>query len=207
MKCAELCSTRTQIVLPTIRTQAGIGTICVVGEAPGADEDRVGEGFVGASGRKLHALFESNGVTAFCKTNAVRCRPPGNRNPRSEEVQNCISYLDAFLLDLKPAVIVTVGWTPTRLFFRSKKRLYDVITSKSLAPDPHDVHTGLFGWLTGAACPVVGMPHTSPLAWNRNAPSGEKWSVIGQEQIRLACEIAKKRAATATRHTHTQGDA
>src|SRR5262249_21786561 len=83
-KCAQLASTRTQTVF-------GVGSIdpdvCFVGEAPGADEDRQGEPFVGAAGQLLNKIIAACGMKRedvfIC--NILRCRPPGNRTPSAEE--------------------------------------------------------------------------------------------------------------------------
>uniref|UniRef100_A0A7C4BEB6 Type-4 uracil-DNA glycosylase n=1 Tax=Ignisphaera aggregans TaxID=334771 RepID=A0A7C4BEB6_9CREN len=85
--------------------------IMLVGEAPGATEDEMGRPFVGAAGRLLTMILESLGVKreSVYITNVVKCRPPGNREPRDEEVEACSPYLESQILLLKPRVIVTLG--------------------------------------------------------------------------------------------------
>jgi uracil-DNA glycosylase family 4 len=79
-KCPQLVCNRTQIVLPSLNQ---IGGILVIGEAPGAEEDIAGVGFVGQAGKTLNKLFAHHGLTTndFNKANIVRCRPPSNRKP------------------------------------------------------------------------------------------------------------------------------
>jgi|UniRef100_A0A7J2T9G3 uracil-DNA glycosylase, family 4 len=85
--------------------------IMLVGEAPGATEDEMGRPFVGAAGRLLTMILESLGVKreSVYITNVVKCRPPGNREPKDEEVEACSPYLESQILLLKPRVIVTLG--------------------------------------------------------------------------------------------------
>lgn len=107
-RCAELASTRTQTVF-------GVGdptaTILFVGEAPGADEDRQGEPFVGRAGQLLNRIIEASQLTRdelyIC--NILRCRPPGNRNPTTVEAQNCREYLDGQIAIVDPDYIVCWG--------------------------------------------------------------------------------------------------
>jgi DNA polymerase len=89
-----------------------------VGEAPGAEEDRQGLPFVGRSGKLLDRLLaEEMGLTRDrCYiTNVVKCRPPGNRNPKPDEVAACRPYLEEQLELIDPAVVVTLGNFATRL--------------------------------------------------------------------------------------------
>lgn len=82
-----------------------------VGEAPGADEDRQGEPFVGRSGQLLSRIIESIGFTRdevyIC--NILKCRPPNNRDPQGDEVAACESYLQRQLAVLRPRVICCLG--------------------------------------------------------------------------------------------------
>jgi len=82
-----------------------------VGEAPGADEDRLGEPFVGAAGQLLTKMIEAMGFARsdvyIC--NVIKCRPPGNRNPEPDEVAACEPFLKKQLGALRPRMIVTLG--------------------------------------------------------------------------------------------------
>lgn len=83
----------------------------IVGEAPGAEEDRRGEPFVGRAGQLLDAILEAVGTSreAVFITNIVKCRPPGNRDPRPEEAAACSGYLQAQIALIDPALILAVG--------------------------------------------------------------------------------------------------
>jgi len=82
-----------------------------VGEAPGYDEDRVGEPFVGKAGQLLTRMIEAMGYTRetvyIC--NVIKCRPPQNRNPEPEEVAQCEPFLVQQLGVLRPRIIVALG--------------------------------------------------------------------------------------------------
>lgn len=106
--CAELAKTRTQTVF-------GVGSpkarIAFFGEAPGADEDRQGEPFVGRAGKLLTQIIEA---CTFQREdvyilNTLKCRPPGNRNPTTEENENCRPYFERQLEIIQPEYIVCLG--------------------------------------------------------------------------------------------------
>lgn len=107
-RCAELASTRTQTVF-------GIGPVdpdvCFVGEAPGGDEDRLGEPFVGAAGKMLDSIIVGCGLKRdeiyICNT--IKCRPPGNRTPKPEEVAHCREYFEKQIALVRPKHICALG--------------------------------------------------------------------------------------------------
>ncbi len=116
-------STCTRCPLALGRTQVvfGMGNpdadLVFVGEGPGADEDAAGLPFVGRSGKLLDRLMaEEMGLTrAHCYiTNMVKCRPPGNRDPRSEEMDACRPWLNHQIDMIDPRVVVTLGNVATR---------------------------------------------------------------------------------------------
>jgi uracil-DNA glycosylase family 4 len=82
-----------------------------VGEAPGAEEDRTGEPFVGAAGQLLTKMIQAMGLgredVYIC--NILKCRPPGNRNPEPDEVEQCEPFLKRQLAAIRPRLIVCVG--------------------------------------------------------------------------------------------------
>jgi len=89
-----------------------------VGEGPGHEEDRLGEPFVGRSGQLLDRLLREElgvGRDRVYIANVVKCRPPGNRDPRPEEIVACRPYLDRQIELIDPQVIVTLGNFATRL--------------------------------------------------------------------------------------------
>ena len=85
--------------------------IMVVCEAPGKEEDCEGAVLIGRSGKKLDEMLHAAGIdpATVYKTNAVRCRPPGNRKPMPEEVDACRTHLREEILRLRPRVIVAMG--------------------------------------------------------------------------------------------------
>jgi uracil-DNA glycosylase len=84
----------------------------LVGEAPGADEDRLGEPFVGQAGRLLDNMLAAVGLErgkGVYIANVLKCRPPGNRNPQPDEVAQCSPYLLRQIGLIKPKLIVAMG--------------------------------------------------------------------------------------------------
>ena len=84
----------------------------IVGEAPGAEEDRQGEPFVGQAGRLLDAMLGSLGLARGRNVyiaNVLKCRPPGNRNPEPDEVAQCGPYLERQVALVKPRLILAMG--------------------------------------------------------------------------------------------------
>jgi len=83
----------------------------VVGEAPGADEDRQGEPFVGRAGQLLNSMLRAAGLgrEQVFIANVLKCRPPGNRDPLPEEVRCCLPYLHRQIALIDPRLILCVG--------------------------------------------------------------------------------------------------
>jgi DNA polymerase len=104
----ELCGSRTQAVF-------GVGDrrarLMIVGEAPGAEEDRQGEPFVGRAGRLLNAMLRAVGLDReqVFIANILKCRPPRNRDPQPGEVAQCMPYLMRQIELISPALILCVG--------------------------------------------------------------------------------------------------
>lgn len=104
----DLCRTRTQTVF-------GVGSEraewLVIGEAPGAEEDRQGEPFVGRAGQLLDSMLLAIGLPreSVFIANVLKCRPPGNRDPRPEEVSRCLPYLSQQIALLRPKILLAVG--------------------------------------------------------------------------------------------------
>jgi uracil-DNA glycosylase family 4 len=107
-RCSVLAKSRT-------RTVFGVGplnpAILFVGEAPGADEDRSGQPFVGAGGQVFNQLLAEMGLdrSQVYITNLIKCRPPGNRKPEPSEAQNCREHLLRELEVVRPRSIVCLG--------------------------------------------------------------------------------------------------
>ena len=82
-----------------------------IGEGPGAEEDRKGQPFVGAAGQLLTRIIEaiklSRSQVYIC--NIIKCRPPGNRNPESDEIKTCFPFLERQIAALQPDFIIALG--------------------------------------------------------------------------------------------------
>lgn len=105
----RLCETRTQTVFGRGSPKA---RLLVVGEAPGENEDRLGEAFVGRAGQLLDNMFEAIGMDSNADvfiTNVLKCRPPGNRNPSGDEIASCQNYLLQQIAHLQPTLILALG--------------------------------------------------------------------------------------------------
>lgn len=104
-----LCKSRSQTVFAAGNPAA---ELMVVGEAPGADEDRLGEPFVGQAGKLLDAMLASVGHRRSENVyiaNALKCRPPQNRNPQPDEMALCTPYLYRQISLVAPKVLFAVG--------------------------------------------------------------------------------------------------
>jgi uracil-DNA glycosylase len=109
LKC-PLGQTRTKFVFGVGNPQA---SLMLIGEAPGADEDAQGEPFVGRAGQLLNKVLAAinfqRGDVYIC--NILKCRPPGNRTPAPEEVEQCMPYLKKQIDLVKPKLILCLGLT------------------------------------------------------------------------------------------------
>ncbi|MDX1596992.1 MAG: uracil-DNA glycosylase [Nitrosopumilaceae archaeon] len=108
-KC-DLCTTRTNAVPGKGNFNADV---IFVGEAPGRNEDKKGEPFVGAAGKKLDWALENAGVSrdSIYITNVVKCRPPNNRVPSEHEKDMCKNYLEREISIIEPKIICIMGNT------------------------------------------------------------------------------------------------
>src|SRR3712207_6310493 len=113
-RCPQLAATRSTVVFGSGNADADL---MFVGEAPGANEDRMGLPFVGQAGKLLHQLLGEAGLARddVFLTNVLRCRPPGNRQPHPAEVDNCQSWLLRTVELVEPKVICTLGNFSTKL--------------------------------------------------------------------------------------------
>ena len=104
----SLCKTR---ILPVIGQGSHSAKIMFIGEAPGAKEDKTGIPFCGASGKFLDELLGSAGIKReevyIC--NLLKCRPPGNRDPKSEELEVCTPFLERQIEAIGPKIISPLG--------------------------------------------------------------------------------------------------
>ena len=110
MSCTQcpLHETRTQAVFGVGHPQA---ELLIIGEAPGADEDRQGEPFVGRAGQLLNEMLRAIGLSrdAVYIANILKCRPPNNRDPKPEEAAACVAYLYRQIALIQPKLILALG--------------------------------------------------------------------------------------------------
>jgi len=108
-KC-DLCKTRTNAVPGKGNFQSDV---IFVGEAPGRNEDKHGEPFIGVAGKKLSIALDEAGISrdAVYITNIVKCRPPNNRVPKTSERETCQEYLKQEISIIKPKIICILGNT------------------------------------------------------------------------------------------------
>lgn len=107
-QACRLASGRTQVVFGTGNPHA---SIMFVGEAPGLNEDKQGVPFVGAAGKVLTRLLESVGLSRdeIYIANVVKCRPPDNRNPQTDEIETCKPFLLQQIQIIQPKLVCSLG--------------------------------------------------------------------------------------------------
>lgn len=96
--------------------------LLLAGEAPGKNEDLQGEPFVGAAGRLLDELLAEIGIArdqAYI-ANVLKCRPPGNRDPKPDEIDSCKGYLREQIRLIEPEVVMTLGNFATKLLLNTE---------------------------------------------------------------------------------------
>jgi DNA polymerase len=136
--------------------------VVLVGEAPGRKEDESGRPFVGSAGKLLDVALERVGLTRsqVYISNVVKCRPPGNRRPRSDEVTACTRFIDEQLGIIAPRVIAPMGNSALRHVFRRFGLGRAVIGEVHGSP-----HSVSFGWGEGVVFPLY---HPAAILYNRS---------------------------------------
>lgn len=181
-KCPHLVASRKSVVF-------GVGdsgaSLMFVGEAPGADEDKQGEPFVGAAGQLLTRIIKTMGFTreTVYIANVLKCRPDtpgktsGNRKPTPQEMQTCLPYLVEQIRQIRPKVIVALGATAVEGLFGKPVAI-----------------TKLRGkWQTFEGIPVMPTYHPSYLLRNQAlAVKREVWEDMLQVLERLGAPISDK---------------
>lgn len=134
--CKDLARTRKSVVFGSGNSHA---KLMFVGEAPGADEDLQGLPFVGAAGQLLTKIIESIGLKReeVFIANVLKCRPPGNRTPKPEEIQNCEPYLRKQIEIIAPQIICALGTFAAQTLLKTttpisqlRGRFYDLNDAK-----------------------------------------------------------------------------
>ena len=118
-KCS-LCQSRTQTVFGVGNPQADL---MIIGEAPGAEEDKQGEPFVGAAGKLLDNMLKAIGLNRqkVFIANILKCRPPSNRNPSNEEAMACEAYLLRQIDLIQPKMILSVGGVSAKNLLKTEE--------------------------------------------------------------------------------------
>jgi uracil-DNA glycosylase family 4 len=167
-RCPELVATRTQVV---VGDRPAGARLLVIGEAPGAQEDVVGRPFVGRSGQLLDALLEEVGHPRHqvAVINTVKCRPPANRVPTSQETATCRDWTVALIDSVDPRVTVTLGLSATR--WMVKTPTLSAVRGKALEVDGRTV-----------------LPTYHPAAALRGGPNGEAMVRL-REDLALAVSL------------------
>ncbi len=118
-KRCRLCEGRTKIVFGQ---GSAVAELMFVGEAPGADEDASGLAFVGRAGQLLTDMIEKGMKMKRSDVfiaNVIKCRPPGNRPPETDEVLNCQPFLEAQIRAIQPRAIVALGATAAKFMTKT----------------------------------------------------------------------------------------
>lgn len=163
----DLCQGRKTIVFGVGNPRA---RLVLVGEAPGREEDEKGEPFVGEAGRLLDRILFAMGLAReevyIC--NVEKCRPPGNRDPRPEEIAACEPFLQRQLAAIRPRLIVSLG----------------KFAAQTLLRDPSPISRLRGHWREYQGIPL--MPTFHPAYLLRN-PSGKRevWEDMKQVVARL----------------------
>jgi len=123
--CPELARTRCTVVVGDAPPGA---RLALVGEAPGAEEDRTGRPFVGRAGRLLDQVLAEAGLdrSAVAVVNVLQCRPPGNRPPTGTEAVRCRGWLERKLDLIDPELVVTLGLSSAVAFLGRGVKLGEI---------------------------------------------------------------------------------
>lgn len=171
----RLCERRTQIVF-------GVGSpsarIMFIGEGPGADEDAQGEPFVGRAGRLLTDIIQKGMGLRRADVyiaNIVKCRPPENREPQPDEVEQCLPFLEGQIRAIAPEVIVGLGKTAVQ----------------ALLGCPVQITKARGQWTDFKGIPLMPTFHPSYLLRNPSAKR-EVWLDIQEVLARLGLPVPRK---------------
>ena len=164
-RACGLCEGRTQTVFgvgqsPSDDTSAPQVDWLIVGEAPGENEDRVGEPFVGQAGQLLDNMLKAMKLSRQKNVyiaNVIKCRPPGNRNPSPQEVAQCEPYLHRQIALLRPKMILALGKFAATSLLRGTVPEVDKMPLGKLRGQVHSYSHG------GLIVPVVASYHPAYL--------------------------------------------
>jgi DNA polymerase len=181
-QCEHLAAFRTQTVFGTGNPNADL---MFVGEAPGADEDKQGQPFVGPAGELLTKIITAMGLTRddVYIANVLKCRPDmpkgsiGNRPPNAEEMQRCLAYLREQIAIIQPRILVALGKT--------------AMTGLTGADEPMGAMRGR--WFTFENIPLIPTYHPSYLLRNGSLAEKRKvWEDMMLVMEKLGLPISEK---------------
>jgi DNA polymerase len=148
----------------------------LIGEAPGAEEDRLGDPFVGQAGKLLDNMLAAidlkRGENVYI-ANVLKCRPPGNRRPLADEIERCRGWLDAQLALVAPALVVPLGLTAIGWFLGPRKLVLREVRGRV-----HDVDG------------LRVLPTYHPSGALRYGPNGEPMRLL-RADLALAAELVR----------------
>ena len=143
-KCeqCDLYKTRNKTVFGSGPSNA---KVMIIGEAPGKDEDEQGEPFIGRAGKLLDAFLESINLSRekVFITNTVKCRPPDNRNPSLDELNQCSTFLSSQIKAIKPKVLILLGKVAANNLLDNDSSMSD-LRQKRLVIDKYDMPVIVF---------------------------------------------------------------
>ena len=159
MTCGSIDFACTRCRLSKGRTQVVPGTgpcsspIVFIGEAPGREEDLKGEPFVGRGGKLLDKVLTDAGAdrSKVFICNLVKCRPPGNRRPRKDEIEACSRFLKSELKAVRPRVVCALGQTVATSLLNRKEKMSDLV-KKSFDANVAGIDVQVFVAYHPAAC-------------------------------------------------------
>lgn len=174
-------------------TPCSEGGILVVGEAPGADENRERKGFIGEAGTRLRTLLHGAGLSDddFGVANICRCQPYKNRKPTRQEMEACLPFLVSLIQETRPKVLLAVGGRTAAHVLCGPGTLTKLIEDRASAQDWSGCNTrSTFELIKPVVANVpylVPMPHTSPRVMNN-----KEWQAHAIRQVGLAVELWKR---------------
>jgi DNA polymerase len=179
--CAELAQARSRVVVGEPPATGGQPVLAFVGEAPGAAEDAAGRPFVGKAGQLLEQLLGDVALdrSQAAVLNVIKCRPPGNRTPKRDEIARCRPYLERQLELLQPQLVVALGLTAVTWF----------LGRTTLAAARGRVHDVTLRAGSGRAIPLRVLATYHPSAAIRFGPSGAPMTAL-RDDFALAARLA-----------------
>jgi DNA polymerase len=150
--------------------------LMIIGEAPGEEEDKEGEPFVGRSGARMNRLISGAGIKDVFITNTILCRPPNNRNPRRPELKACWPRLHKTIEVVKPSAIVCAGSIAAHWLLEIDKSMGSMMTK-------------VYKWRLGRRWQAKVLPIYHPAYLLRKNSRELEKSIV--DRLRLAREIAQ----------------